>query len=162
MRCARQTALERQDLSRTYLAHHELESVVITIIMIMIRIMIMIMIIMAEQPYVSQMYPHNLSCCYLHWGRHMGPDTVLCWGIHDKSSSIDSAIAAFLSASSSLSRLSPNSSGQSRTEKAGKLWHMINLNRQGQNFAVSLNKLKWETCTPLQCPLDLAHTQRAA
>jgi len=25
MRCARHTALERQDLSRTYLAHHELE-----------------------------------------------------------------------------------------------------------------------------------------
>ena len=31
-RCARQTALEGQDLSRTYLAHHEQESVVITII----------------------------------------------------------------------------------------------------------------------------------
>ena len=30
----RQTALERQDLSRTYLAHHELESVVIIIIVI--------------------------------------------------------------------------------------------------------------------------------
>ena len=25
MRCARQTALERQDLSREYLAHHDLE-----------------------------------------------------------------------------------------------------------------------------------------
>ena len=31
-RCARQTALERQDLSCTYLAHHELESVITTII----------------------------------------------------------------------------------------------------------------------------------
>ena len=30
-RCARQTALERQDLSCTYLAHHELESVIIII-----------------------------------------------------------------------------------------------------------------------------------
>ena len=28
------TALERQDLSRTYLAHHELESIVITIVLI--------------------------------------------------------------------------------------------------------------------------------
>ena len=27
--CARQTALERQDLSRTYLAYHELEDVII-------------------------------------------------------------------------------------------------------------------------------------
>ena len=32
--CARQTALERQDLSCTYLAHHELESVFIIIIII--------------------------------------------------------------------------------------------------------------------------------
>ena len=29
-------ALERQDLSRTYLAHHELESIVIMIIMVMV------------------------------------------------------------------------------------------------------------------------------
>ena len=32
--CTRQAALERQDLSCTYLAHHELESVLITIIII--------------------------------------------------------------------------------------------------------------------------------
>ncbi len=32
--CAKQTALERQDLSRTYLAHYELESVVVMIIII--------------------------------------------------------------------------------------------------------------------------------
>ena len=30
------TALERQDLSRTYLAHHELESIVVIIIMLML------------------------------------------------------------------------------------------------------------------------------
>jgi len=30
---AKQTALERQDLSRTYLAHHELERVVIIIML---------------------------------------------------------------------------------------------------------------------------------
>ena len=36
--CARQTALERQDLSRTYLAHRDLESVVIIIIIIIIAI----------------------------------------------------------------------------------------------------------------------------
>ena len=30
------TALERQDLSRTYLAHHELESIVVMIIMLML------------------------------------------------------------------------------------------------------------------------------
>jgi len=30
-------ALERQDLSRTYLAHHELESVVVIIIIIIIK-----------------------------------------------------------------------------------------------------------------------------
>ncbi len=35
-RCARQTALERQNLSRTYLAHHELESIVIVIVVIII------------------------------------------------------------------------------------------------------------------------------
>ncbi len=34
--CARQTALERQDLSRTYLAHHELESVVMLIVNILL------------------------------------------------------------------------------------------------------------------------------
>ncbi len=39
-RCARQTALERQDLSRTYLAHHELESDFV-IIIIIITIIIM-------------------------------------------------------------------------------------------------------------------------
>ena len=33
---ARQTALERQDLSRTYLAHHELENVVVVIIIIVV------------------------------------------------------------------------------------------------------------------------------
>ena len=33
-RCARQTALERQDLSRTYLAHHELDSDSITLLFI--------------------------------------------------------------------------------------------------------------------------------
>ena len=32
--CSEQTALARQDLSRTYLAHHELESVIIIIIII--------------------------------------------------------------------------------------------------------------------------------
>jgi len=37
-----QTALERQDLSHTYLAHHELESVVIIIIIIIIVIIIII------------------------------------------------------------------------------------------------------------------------
>jgi len=36
------TALEREDLSRTYLAHHELESVVIIIIIIIIVIMVTI------------------------------------------------------------------------------------------------------------------------
>ena len=42
-RCARPTALERQDFSRTYLAHHELESVImITIIPILILLLIMI------------------------------------------------------------------------------------------------------------------------
>jgi len=35
---ARQTALERQDLSRTYLAHHELESKRIIIIIIVVII----------------------------------------------------------------------------------------------------------------------------
>ena len=30
------TALERQDLSRTYLAHHELESIVVIVIMLML------------------------------------------------------------------------------------------------------------------------------
>jgi len=45
-RCARPTALERQDFSRTYLAHHELESVIIiTIITIFILLLIMIDII---------------------------------------------------------------------------------------------------------------------
>ncbi len=33
--CARQTALERQELSCTYLAHHDLESVLMTMIIIM-------------------------------------------------------------------------------------------------------------------------------
>ncbi len=38
-RCARHTALERQDLSRTYLAHHELESkIILIIIMLQARI----------------------------------------------------------------------------------------------------------------------------
>ena len=37
-RCARQTALERQDLSCTYPAHHELESEFVIIMMIMIMI----------------------------------------------------------------------------------------------------------------------------
>ncbi len=32
--CARQTAVERQDLSCMYLAHHELESVLIIIIIV--------------------------------------------------------------------------------------------------------------------------------
>jgi len=41
----RQTALERQDLSRTFLAHHELESKFNTMIMIMIMIMIDITIV---------------------------------------------------------------------------------------------------------------------
>ena len=36
--CARQATLERQDSTRTYLAHHELESVFITVITIMIII----------------------------------------------------------------------------------------------------------------------------
>jgi len=40
--CARQTALERQDLSRTYLDHHELESIIIIIIIITIVISIVI------------------------------------------------------------------------------------------------------------------------
>ena len=46
-RCARPTALERQDFSRTYLAHHELESVImITIIPILILLLIMIAILL--------------------------------------------------------------------------------------------------------------------
>ena len=32
MGCSRQAALERQDLSCTYLAHHELESILVTIV----------------------------------------------------------------------------------------------------------------------------------
>ena len=35
--CTRQIALERQDLSRTYLAHHKLESIVVIIIVIIIK-----------------------------------------------------------------------------------------------------------------------------
>ncbi len=38
--CARQPALERQDLSRTYLAHHELESRFIIVIIVIIIITI--------------------------------------------------------------------------------------------------------------------------
>ncbi len=38
-------ALERQELSRTYLAHHELESIVVIIIIIVIVIIIIITII---------------------------------------------------------------------------------------------------------------------
>ncbi len=42
-RCARQTILERQHLSWTYLAHHELESnFIVNIIMILIIIIIML------------------------------------------------------------------------------------------------------------------------
>ena len=37
----RQTASERQELSSTYLAHHELESVIITVIIIMLMLMLM-------------------------------------------------------------------------------------------------------------------------
>ncbi len=37
-RCARQTALAGQDLSRTYLAHHELESIIIIIVVVVIFI----------------------------------------------------------------------------------------------------------------------------
>ena len=36
-RCVKQTALVRQDMSRTYLAHHELERKLIVIIMIFIN-----------------------------------------------------------------------------------------------------------------------------
>ena len=45
LRCTTQTALERQDLCRMYLAHHELEHVTITIIIIIIIIIIVIIII---------------------------------------------------------------------------------------------------------------------
>ncbi len=47
-RCARQTALERQDLSRMYLAQHELESelfVIIIIIIVIVYIAIVIIIL---------------------------------------------------------------------------------------------------------------------
>ncbi len=46
-RCARQAALERQDLSCTYLAHHELESdfVVVSTIVIFITITTTVVII---------------------------------------------------------------------------------------------------------------------
>ncbi len=44
-RCARQTALDRQNLFCTHLAHHELESVFIVIIIIIIITVIIIIII---------------------------------------------------------------------------------------------------------------------
>ncbi len=45
-RCARQTALERQDLSHTYLAHHELESdFIITIVITTIIVVAVIIVI---------------------------------------------------------------------------------------------------------------------
>ena len=44
MHVARQTALDRKDLSCTYLAHHELESVLIIIIIIIIVIISIIII----------------------------------------------------------------------------------------------------------------------
>ena len=44
-RCARQTALERQDLSIMYLAHHELDSESIVVVVMIIRIIITIIII---------------------------------------------------------------------------------------------------------------------
>ncbi len=62
-RCARQTALDRQNLFCTHLAHHELESVfiviiiiitVIIIIIIVIIIMIIIMIIIVVQGYYDE------------------------------------------------------------------------------------------------------------
>ena len=43
--CSEQTALARRDLSCTYLAHHELQSVIIIIIIITIIIIIIIIII---------------------------------------------------------------------------------------------------------------------
>ena len=44
MTCFLQTALERQDLSCTYLAQHELESVVVVIIIVVIVIVIILTI----------------------------------------------------------------------------------------------------------------------
>ncbi len=44
-RCTRQTALERQDLSRTYLAHHELESVIVIVIITLVTTIIIVIII---------------------------------------------------------------------------------------------------------------------
>ncbi len=46
-RCTRQAALERQDLSCTYLAHHELESVmvIITIIVAVIAVVVVVVVI---------------------------------------------------------------------------------------------------------------------
>jgi len=44
----RQTALERQDVSRTYPAHHELESLVIIIIIIVVIIIIVIIVIIRK------------------------------------------------------------------------------------------------------------------
>ena len=41
-----QTALERQDSSRMYLAHHELESFVIIVIIIIIVVLIIIVMLM--------------------------------------------------------------------------------------------------------------------
>ncbi len=43
--CTRQTALERQYLSCTYLAHRELESVVIVIIIIIIIIIVVVVVV---------------------------------------------------------------------------------------------------------------------
>ena len=44
--CSQQIALEGQDLPRTYLAHHELESVTIIIIIIIIIIIVIVIVIM--------------------------------------------------------------------------------------------------------------------
>ena len=72
---------------------------------------------MAEQSYVS--HPHNLSSIKV-------KISVQVWSyvgsLHSKSSITDSARATFLSTFSILSNLSPHRrSGQSQTEKAGKL-----------------------------------------
>ncbi len=81
--CARQTALERKDLSCTYLAQHELESniITITIVIIIIIIVIVIVIITVIYGYASGMHSllmlhrvvsaessHTVIRCSASWG----------------------------------------------------------------------------------------------
>ncbi len=64
----RQAALERQDLSCTYLAHHELESVLIIIITIVIIIIIIIILLIVIIVHITVSAPRVRSHqCSLPW-----------------------------------------------------------------------------------------------